>query len=137
MKIKKEAILSLFLVAAAGAASVNLSGCAAAVVGAAGVVGGVAYTDRGAKGDIRGNVAQVNEAAKEALQDMKIRVTGSEMAKSGKEKSLEGKSTKADVSVKMTQGPSEVTHVEVIAREGTVHWNKDYAREILAKIASR
>jgi hypothetical protein len=109
-------------------------GCAAAAVGTAGAVGGIVYTDRGAKGDVKGDVRQVNQHAKAAFKQMGIRVTGSEMKESGKEQNLSGKSGSTDVSVNMNRSGSDTTHVEVIAHESTFKWNKDYAKEILAKI---
>jgi hypothetical protein len=68
---------------------------------------------------------------------MGIKVTGSEMKEAGKERDLNGKSSKADVSVSMKATNGGTTHVEVVAREGTIKWNKDYAREVLSKIAAR
>jgi hypothetical protein len=114
-----------------------LSGCAAAVLGGAGAAGGIAYTDRGAKGEVKGNVDQVNQAAQSALQSMNIQVTGNEMKNSGQERTLAGKSGQAAVTVNMTQAGTNTTHVEVIAKEETFKWNKDYAKEILAKIVNQ
>jgi hypothetical protein len=117
--------------------SLSLAGCAAAAVGAAGVVGGIEYTDRGAKGDVKGSVQQVNQQAKTALKEMHIHVTGNEMKGSGKEQDLSGKSGSTDISVSMTQAAADTTHVEVVARESTIKWNKDYAKQILAKIINQ
>ena len=116
---------------------VSLSGCAAAAVGAAGAAGGIAYTDRGAKGDLKGDPSQINQNAKKVFQDMNIHVTDTSSSKAGKERSLEGKSGTMDVSVDMEQQTSGLTHVEVVAKEGTLKWNKDYARDVLAKITEK
>jgi uncharacterized protein (DUF2147 family) len=115
----------------------SLTGCAAAAVGAAGAVGGVAYTDRGAEGDVKGNVEQVNRQATQALKSMGIQITGSELKNSGREQSISGKAGGTDVSVKMRQASAGTTHIEVIAKESTLRWNKDYAKEILAKIVQQ
>ncbi len=125
------AFLSLML---STAALSTLSGCAAAAIGAGGAAGGIAFTERGAKGDVKGPVSQVNERAKEALQEMQIQVTGNSSQNSGKEQSLDGKSGSTEVSVKMSQSAHDMTHIEVIAKEGTLKWNKDYAQTILSKI---
>lgn len=115
----------------------GLYGCAAAAVGAAGTAGGIIYTDRGAKGEIKGDVPKAHEQALAALKKMNIQVTGSEMKESGKERTLEAKSGGTDISVKMTQATAQTTQVEVIARESTFKWNKDYAKEVLAKIVNQ
>ena len=115
----------------------SLTGCAAAAVGAAGAAGGIAFTDRGAQGDVKGDVEQVNQRANQALKSMGIQITGNEMKSSGKEQSLSGKSGGTDISVKMTQAATGTTHIEVIAKESAIKWNKDYAKEILAKIVNQ
>ncbi len=115
----------------------SLTGCAAAAVGAAGAAGGIAYTDRGAQGDVKGDVEQVNQRATHALKSMGIQITGSELKNSGREQSISGKAGGTDVSVKITQAGAGTTHIEVIAKESTLRWNKDYAKEILAKIVQQ
>ncbi len=112
-----------------------LSGCAAAVVGAAGAVGGIAYSDRGAKGELKGDTSKVNQEAQKVFKDMGIKQTATSTESSGQERTLDGKTGTMKVSVEMKQQPSGTTQVEVIAREGTVKWNKDYAKDVLAKIA--
>ena len=64
-------------------------GCAAAAVGA-GAAGGIAYSDRGAKGDMKGKVTSVNQKAETALREMGIKITGNESKNSGGEKDLTG-----------------------------------------------
>lgn len=116
--------------------AIGVGGCAAATVGA-GAAAGIAYTDRGAKGDVKGNVQQVNEQAKDALKQMGIQLTGSEMKEAGKEQSLSGKSGDTNISVNMKSASPNTTSVEVIARESAVKWNKDYAKKILTEIINQ
>lgn len=118
-------------------AGIGLGGCAAAAVGAGGAIGGIAYTDRGAKGDVKGDVKTVNRQATAALHEMNIRITGSEVKEAGKERTIDAKSDKAEVSVKMTQATGNTTHVEVVAQESTLKWNKDYAKQVLASIINQ
>jgi len=113
------------------------SACAAAAIGAAGAVGGVAYTDRGAEGEIKGDVEQVKRRATEVLQNMGIQITGNEMKKSGKEQSINAKSGSTDISVTMTQAATGTTHIEVLAKESAIKWNKDYAKDILSRIVKQ
>jgi hypothetical protein len=112
----------------------NGGGCAAAALSAAGAVGGVAYTDRGAEGEIKGDLDQVNLRASQTLKNMGIQITGNEMKGSGKEQSISGRSGSTEVRVTMTRAAAGTTHIEVIAREGTLKWNKDYAKDILSRI---
>jgi hypothetical protein len=51
--------------------------------------------------------------------------------------SISGQAGGTDISVKMTQAGAGTTHIEVIAQESTLRWNKDYAKEILAKIVQQ
>jgi len=117
-----------------GVGSLAFGGCAAAAVGAGGAAAGIAYTDRGAQSDVKGDVRQVNHQALAALQKMGIQVTGTEMKDSGKEHDVSAKSGTTDVSLKLVQTTADTTHVEVVAQEGVLKWNKDYAKKVLAQI---
>lgn len=140
MRVSKSVLVRKLLVVlpltVSLAAPSVLSGCATAAVGAAGAAGGIAYTDRGAKGEIKGNTADVNQAAQSALKEMNIKLVGSEVKEGGREREIQGKKGGTDITVKMNQERSDTTTVEVIAREGTIKWNKDMAKNILSKIAS-
>lgn len=114
-------------------------GCAAAPVSAAvgSGSGAVAYTDRGAKGDVQASVGDVDDRARDTFKEMGIALTDSAMRDSGNEQDLNGKYGGTDVSIQMIKSAPSITHVEVMARESTLNWNKDYAKEILNKIASQ
>ncbi len=111
-----------------------LSGCAAAAVGAGAAIGAVAYSDRGAKSDVKDSVSHVDERTAKIFREKGIHQTGSEVAKSGDERTLKGKQGDRDITVEMKRTAPDVTHVEVIAKSGTVKWDKDYAKELLQSI---
>jgi hypothetical protein len=116
----------------------QLTGCAAAALGgaAAGAAGAVAYSDRGAKSDVKGDTQSVNQKAEAVFSDLSIQTTGTQTKENG-ERELTGKSGDKDITIQMTPAANGTTHVEVIAKEGTVKWNKDYAKDILSKIVEK
>lgn len=114
----------------------SLTGCAVAAIGA-GAGGGIAFTERGARGDVKGKIEHVNEQAKAVLQEMNIQLTGNSMKDSGKEETLSGRTGGTEISVDMSQSTLDMTHIEVIVKEGTLKWNKDYAQKVLSKIVNR
>jgi hypothetical protein len=129
--------ISILILLTAASLSGGVFGCAAAAVGAgAGTAGAVAYTDRGAKGEVKGNLGDIDDHTRSTFKQMGIALTGSAMRYSGDEQDLTGKYGGTDVAVQMTKSTPDVTHVEVIARQSTLSWNKDYAKEILNKIVA-
>jgi hypothetical protein len=116
----------------------QLAGCAAAALGgaAAGAAGAVAYSDRGAKSDVKGDPQAVNQKAEQVFSDLSIQTTGTQSKENG-ERDLTGKSGNKDITVQMSPAGNGITHVEVIAKEGTVKWNKDYAKDLLSKIVNK
>ena len=129
---------SLFALLAAASLSSGVFGCAAAPVGAgAGADSAVGYSDRGAKSDVKGDLGDVDDRARDTFKQMGIALTGTAMRYSGDEQDLSGKYGGTDVSIQMTKSAPDVTHIEVIARETTLSWNKGYAREILDKIIAQ
>ena len=113
------------------------SGCAAAALGAgAGAVGAAKYTDRGATADLKGSPLQIDQHAEKAFRDLGIKKTGSSTENSGTEQKLDGTKEDMNVSVDITPGQNGVSHVEVIAKQGTFKWNKDFAKSVLDKIVA-
>ncbi|MBS2027351.1 MAG: hypothetical protein JST54_05545 [Deltaproteobacteria bacterium] len=113
------------------------SSCAPAVVvgaGAVGAVGAIAYTDRGAKGDVQGTPDDVRRNTEAVFRRMGIATTGYEMKNGGVERNLKGQSTTAEVTVNIVATSPTTSRVEVDAKEGTLNWNKDYARQVLTRI---
>jgi hypothetical protein len=109
-------------------------GCAAAVVGAGAAVGAVAYTNRGAKGTANGAVANVGRQTQAIFNEMGIQMTASATKNSGAEQELRGITPGKEVTVHIRRAAPDVSEVEVQAREGTLTWNKEYARNILTRI---
>ena len=111
--------------------------CAPAVVagaGAVGAVGAIAYTDRGAKGEVQGSPDDVRRNTEAVFRRMGIATTGYEMKNGGAERNLQGQSTTAQVSVNIVATSPTTSRVEVDAKQGTLSWNKDYARQVLTRI---
>jgi hypothetical protein len=115
-------------------------GCAAVAVGAvagAGAVGAVAYSQRGAKGDVKGGVEQVRRQTELTFAQMGINTTATASKNAGAEQDLQGKVQGMDVSVKIVAVSPQVSHVEVEARSGSLSWDKDYARNVLSRIVQQ
>ncbi|MFL5814479.1 MAG: DUF3568 family protein [Bdellovibrionia bacterium] len=117
---------------------VQLTGCAAAALGgaAAGAAGAVAYSDRGAKSDVKGDTQSINQKAEAVFSDLSIQTTGTQSKENG-ERELTGKSGDKEITIQMSPAANGTTHVEVVAKEGTVKWNKDYAKALLSKIVDK
>jgi hypothetical protein len=113
------------------------AGCAAAVGAAAGATGAVVYTNRGVKSDVAGSVTQVDARARDTFADLGISTTGTSTASSGLERKLEGRLGDTDVTVEMKSVGKGVTHVEVLAKEGTIQWDKELARRVMQEIVGR
>lgn len=115
----------------------GMSGCAALVGAGAGGAGAIAFTERGAQGDVKGDVREVSQRAEAVFAQMGIQPTESKVKDSGKEQELSGKSGETEVNVVIKATGKDSAHLEVVAREGMVKWNKDYAKEVLSKIISK
>jgi hypothetical protein len=116
------------------------SGCAAVAVGAAagvGAAGAIAYSERGAKGDVKGDVDQVKRQTEATFAQMGIHPTASATKKSGAEQELQGMVQGLDVNVKIVAVNPEISHVEVEARSGALGWDKDYAKNVLSRIVQQ
>jgi hypothetical protein len=88
----------------------------------------------GADSQVRGSVSDVNHHAQDVFKKLGIQATGSSMKNSGTEQTLTGKKGDLNVEVKMDQAGANQTHVQVVAKEGSLKWNKDYAKNVLAHI---
>ncbi len=123
----KRSSLALF-------APVLLSGCIAAAAGA-GAGAGIYYTTRGVESIIDASVEATFAAAEGAFGHFEIEQTSMKVENGGARRELEGKSeTRAvDITVKFEE-QGDGTRIEVTARKNLVEWDKDFAREIVAKI---
>lgn len=111
--------------------------CAAAAGAAAGAAGAIAYTERGASAETVAGVEAVASATEAVFIDLDLTVTGREMEEAGREIELEGRRGDMQVEVHIDHEGDDLTHIDVIAREGTLGYDRDFARDILARILDR
>ncbi len=116
-------------------AGLNLPGCVVAAV-AAGAGGGVYFTSRGAESLVEGSIEQVAAHTEAALRDLLITPTGNSTKHSGDQREYRGTKGELDVTVKLERKTPSTTTVEVTARKNLAEWDKDYAKQVLAKIAA-
>lgn len=117
--------------------SVGLGGCVAAAVGAAaGAAGAIAYTERGASSQVNASVAESTAATDETFEDMGIAVTGRETERD-REVEIRGERGDMDVNVHIERQDAGSTRIHVVAREGTLDYDREYARSVLGKILER
>ncbi|MGC4118131.1 MAG: hypothetical protein QM765_26990 [Myxococcales bacterium] len=110
------------------------TGCVAAGAAAAGTAAGIAYSDRGAKGDLEGSASDVQERALEVFEKEGIAITSTKVEQSGARRVVEGKRGDQNVTVTMTAAGQEVTHVEATAEKSPVEWDKDLAKRIIEEM---
>ncbi|MGD2217409.1 MAG: hypothetical protein PVJ64_11650 [Gemmatimonadales bacterium] len=115
-------------------APLALSGCIAAAAGA-GAGAGIYATTRGVESVVSASVDATFAAAESAFEYFEIEQTSMKVESGGAERELEGRSEAraVDVRVKFEEQGSG-THIEVTARKNLVEWDKDFAREVVAKI---
>jgi hypothetical protein len=87
--------------------------------------------------DLKGSVTEVTSRSQSALKELGIQITDSSSKDSGKEMDLSGKSSNHNVSVQINDLGNGMSHVEVSAKDGTLQWNKDYAKSVLEKIIEK
>jgi hypothetical protein len=111
-----------------------LSGCVAAAAGA-GAGAGIYYTSRGVESIVPASVDAAFAAAESAFEHFEIEQTSMKVEDGGAKRELQGKTEARglDITVKFEE-QDEGTRIEVSARKNLVEWDKDFAREIVAKI---
>jgi hypothetical protein len=85
----------------------------------------------------QGRVSQVNDRVQSAFNDLGIRTTSSQTSDSGKSQEITGKNGDKTITVDMKEAGKGTTEVEVVAREGSLQWNEDYAETVLSKISEK
>jgi hypothetical protein len=113
------------------------AGCAAAAAAGAGTIAGVEYSNRGAKGELKGSLENVDRRAKEVFEKSGIVTTEVKVTDGGEKRVLGGRKGDLNIQVDMTPTSPNVTHVEVIAQKSAVQWDKDYAKSLMQKIAAQ
>jgi hypothetical protein len=132
-KLKRLAVSALL-----GALSAGLSGCAAAVIGAgAGGAGMAAYTDRGAKADLKGSVEALRSHVEAVYREKGLTIYERTTKNEGAQELVRGKAGAFDVTTTLSSSGQSLVHVEVVAKEDTLKWNKDYAKDLLSRIIAR
>lgn len=133
MKLRTIRIESVVLLGLSAA----LGGCAAAAVGAAaGAAGAIAYTERGASSQVNASVAESTAATEATFEDMGIAVTGRE-TEGDREVEIRGERGEMDVNVHIEREDAGSTQIDVVATEGTLDYDRDYARSVLSGILER
>ncbi|HEX2202570.1 MAG TPA: hypothetical protein VHG91_04715 [Longimicrobium sp.] len=127
--MKGNTILKLVLALALFA----LPGCIAAAAGA-GAAAGIHLTSQGAEGVASEGVAAVATRARSVMAAEGITGITVENEESGTEREYRGMKGEMEVHVKLEARDGGGTLVRASAREGTVEWNKDYARTLVARI---
>lgn len=87
--------------------------------------------------NLQGSVSEINDRAQSAFKDLGIQTTGTQTSEAGQQKQLTGKVGDKTVTVDMKSVGPGVTQVDVVAREGSLQWNEDYARTVLSKITEK
>lgn len=113
---------------------VVVSGCVAAAAGA-GAGAGIYYTSRGVESIVPASVDATFAAAERAFEHFEIDETSMKVENGGAKRELEGESEERAVDVRVKfEEQGDGTRIEVTARKNLVEWDKDFAREIVAKI---
>lgn len=113
------------------------SGCLAAAA-AAGAGGAIAYNERGAQSLVNGSVADVAADARAVLTAMGI-TPDAEDAGDGNENDVTVSGTRGEmrVRVEIERQSATTSEVMVTAREGTLDYDREMARDILSRIMAR
>jgi hypothetical protein len=85
-------------------------------------------------GEVKGNVQEIDQRAQAVFKDMNIQLVSTDNKDYGHDQSLGGRSGDEDVSVNLTSSGDNTTHVQVVAKTGTIQWDKDYAQKVLSRI---
>lgn len=115
---------------ALAAATLTSSGCFLVAAGA-GAGAAIAYTQRGASGQVPGTVDAVFGKATSAFSQLGITETGRSTGDSGNTRTLVGKTGEQEVTVEMTRASDETTAVEVTAKKNVVEYDKELAKRVL------
>ncbi len=89
-----------------------------------------------AEAQVNGSVASVGSRARAVFGKMGISPSASSVENSGSEQTLKGRNGDLEVEVKLEKAEQahNQTKVEVVAKQGTMKWNNDYAKKVLENI---
>lgn len=97
-------------------------------------LGSIVQTAEGAQSDVKGSISDINNHTLDVFKQLGISSTGMNTENSGAKQTLKGKKNDMDVQVQLTQSGPDQTHVVVIAKQGSLNWNKDFAKDVLSRI---
>ena len=91
-----------------------------------------------AESQVSGSVANVSGRTRTVFSKMGISPSAASVEKSGAEQTLQGKKGDLEVEVKLekVEKAQNQTKVEVVAKQGTLKWNNDYAKKVLENIVA-
>jgi len=122
----------LFTLALLGTLVGPSAGCIAAA--AAGAAGGIYATSRGVESLVNASVEETDARTRAVMADMGIGVTEEHSEKGGDQRELKGKHGDIDVTIQLRRESPTTTKVEVTARKNLAEWDKDFAKQVLARI---
>jgi hypothetical protein len=111
------------------------TGCLAAAA-AAGAGGAVAYSNRGAEGNVAGTVDAAFARAVSVFQSMGITETGRSSEHNGAERKLTGTKGDVDVDVVIERENAGTSKVRVYAKRNKVDYQQTMSDDILARIVA-
>ena len=111
-----------------------LTGCLLAAGGAA-AGSGIYLTTRGAEGVVHGTVEELTSASRTAFERLGVQYDGQRDQDDGG-REVYGATDDGEVTVDLTRRTDNATKVHVEVKTGTVTWDKDMAKRILAEIRS-
>src|SRR5687768_12259554 len=113
------------------------AGCLAAAA-AAGAGGAIAYNERGASSQVNGSVADVAADARAVLTAMGITPDAEDAGDRGEnDVTVSGTRGEMRVRVEIERQSATTSEVMVTAREGTLEYDREMARDILSRIMAR
>ncbi|HEX6038407.1 hypothetical protein [Longimicrobium sp.] len=113
------------------------SGCLAAAA-AAGAGGAIAYNERGASSLVNGSVADVVADARAVFAAMGITPDGEDAGDTNEnDRTVSGMRGEMRIRVEIERQSATTSEVMVTAREGTLDYDRELARDILSRIMAR
>lgn len=115
----------------------SLAGCGTMVAGAAGAGAAIAYNERGVSTRVEGDINQVAQRTEAVFAEMAIAPTEVEYNDDGDEVEIKGMHGNMRVTVDIERKSDGLSEVQVTAREGTLDYDRDYARSVIAGIIAK
>jgi hypothetical protein len=100
-------------------------------------VSAISQSIQGAESDVKGDINDVNVRAMTVFKEQKIAQVGSSLGKSGETQTLTGKKGDMTVEIQLDSRGDNQTHIGIIAKQGSLKWNKDFASNLLDKIVEK